>query len=311
MMFPRLPRSQAAIAIVLLGIVTLANAPIGQAQETLARAKDLYVTAAYDEALLLLDRLHQNAPAADAAEIAGYQVFCLLALGRTDEANKAIEALVKSDPMYRPSEAMASPRTRAVFDGVRRTLLPKIVQELYDTAKASYDNQQPQAAVAQFDRVLDVLNEPGVLAEPGMADLRRLAVGFRDLSNSAATAAALAAAAAAPKTPDPAPAPPPPPPVYSATDTTVIPPVVASRTIPPWRPWSVVDARREHTGLLELIIDEKGDVTSASIIKSIQSEYDQTLLKSAPTWKFKPATKDGAAVRYRTTMEIKLRPSGT
>jgi TonB family protein len=306
MIFPRLPHSLTAIVVVWLAAV---NAPLAQAQETLARAKDLYVTAAYDEALILLDRLHQNAPAEDAAEIAGYQVFCLLALGRTDEANKAIEALVKSDPLYRPSEATASPRTRALFDGVRRTLLPKIVQEMYDKAKASYDNQQPTEAVAQFDRVLDVLNEPGVLAEPGMADLRRLAVGFRDLSTSAATAAA--AAAAAPTALEPAPAPPPPPPVDSAADTAVTPPLVASRTIPPWRPWSAVDARREHTGILELVIDEKGDVTSASIIKSIQPEYDQTLLKSAPTWKFKPATKDGVAVRYRTTMEIKLRPSGT
>jgi protein TonB len=308
MMFPRLSHSLTAIVIVSLAAAT---APIAEAQDTLARAKDLYVTAAYDEALVLLDRLHQNAPAGDAAEIAGYQVFCLLALGRTDDANKAIEALVKSDPLYRPSEATASPRTRAVFDGVRRALLPKIVQEMYDKAKASYDNQQPQAAVAEFDKVLEVLNEPGVAAEPGMADLRRLAVGFRDLSNSAATAAAAAAAATTPKTPDPAPAPPPPPPTYSATDTTVVPPVVASRTLPPWRPWSAVDARREHTGLLELVVDEKGDVTSASIVKSIQPEYDQLLLKSAPTWKFKPATKDGAAVRYRTTMEIKLRPSGT
>lgn len=305
MMFSRLPRCFAALVAV--SSLTMAAT---SAQDTLARAKDLYVTAAYDEALVLLDRLHQSAAAEEATEIAGYQVFCLLALGRTDDANKAIEALVKSDPMYRPSEATASPRTRAVFDDVRRALLPKIVQELYDKAKTSYDNQDPQSAVTQFDRVLLVLNEPGVQDQPGMSDLRRLASGFRDLSNSAAATAALAATAT-PKAPDPPPPAPPPPRIYSALDSSVIPPSAVSRTIPPWRPWSAVEARREYIGLLQIVIDEKGDVASAAILKSIHAEYDPTLLKAAPTWKFKPATKDGAAVRYRTTMEIKLRPNGT
>lgn len=305
MMFSRLPRCFAALVAV--SSLTMAAT---SAQDTLARAKDLYVTAAYDEALVLLDRLHQSAAAEEATEIAGYQVFCLLALGRTDDANKAIEALVKSDPLYRPSEATASPRTRAVFDDVRRALLPKIVQELYDKAKTSYDNQDPQSAVTQFDRVLLVLNEPGVQDQPGMSDLRRLASGFRDLSNSAAATAALAATAT-PKAPDPPPPAPPPPRIYSALDSSVIPPSAVSRTIPPWRPWSAVEARREYIGLLQIVIDEKGDVASAAILKSIHAEYDPTLLKAAPTWKFKPATKDGAAVRYRTTMEIKLRPNGT
>ena len=310
MMFARLPQSLAAsVAVCCLALGAASEA---SSQDTLARAKDLYVTAAYDEALVLLDRLHQSAPAEDATEIAGYQVFCLLALGRTDDANRAIEALVKSDPLYRPSEATASPRTRAAFDDVRKGLLPKIVQELYDNAKASYDNKDPQAAVAQFDRVIQILNEPGLADQPAMVDLRRLASGFRDLSHSAAELAAAAAAAAAPKKPDPPSPPPlPPPPTYTATDTAVTPPSVVSRTIPPWRPWSAVEARREHTGIIEVVVDEKGDVASVAVVKSILPEYDQMLLKAAPLWKFKPATKDGAAVRYRTTMEIKLRPSGT
>jgi tetratricopeptide (TPR) repeat protein len=199
MMLPRFPRFLAAsVAVPWLAMGAVSPA---SAQDTLARAKDLYVTAAYDEALVLLGRLHQGAAAEDATEIAGYQVFCLLALGRTEDANRAIEALVKSDPLYRPSEATASPRTRAAFDDVRKGLLPRIVQEMYDKGKASYDNKDPQAAVAQFDRVLEILNEPGLIDQPGMADLRRLASGFRDLSHSAAEVAA--AAAATPKKPDP------------------------------------------------------------------------------------------------------------
>src|SRR5262245_34498016 len=117
----------------------LAAGAAAAAQETLARAKDLYILASYDEALVLLNRLNQSAPPEDASEIAGYQVFCLLALGRTEDAQKAIESLVRKDPLYRPSEATASPRTRGLFDDVRRSLLPGIAQEAYDTAKAAYD----------------------------------------------------------------------------------------------------------------------------------------------------------------------------
>src|SRR5262245_53968561 len=225
MMLPRFPRF---LAMSCLAMVAVSPA---SAQDTLARAKDLYVTAAYDEALVLLGRLHQGAAAEEATEIAGYQVFCLLALGRTDDANRAIEALVKSNPLYRPSEATASPRTRATFDDVRKGLLPKIVQELYDKGKASYDNKDAHAAVAQFDRVLEILNEPGLIDQPGMADLRRLASGFRDLSHSAVEAAAAAAAAVTPKKPDPLPAPPLAPPIYSPTDSSVVPPSVVTRTL--------------------------------------------------------------------------------
>ena len=75
-------------------------------QDTLARAKDLYGLAAYDEALAVLNRLRETAPPAVSSEVAGYQVLCLLALGRTDDAQKAIEALVTADPLYRPSESI-------------------------------------------------------------------------------------------------------------------------------------------------------------------------------------------------------------
>ena len=75
---------------------------VAAGQDSLARAKDLYSSAAYDEALAMLDGLQAGSSAgasASAAEDSGriaaevwlYQAFCLLALGRTDEAKKVIE----------------------------------------------------------------------------------------------------------------------------------------------------------------------------------------------------------------------------
>lgn len=296
-----------SVAIALL--VSLAGAASAFAQDTLAHAKDLYASAAYDEALVLLDRLHKTAPAYDATEIAGYEVFCLLALGRTDDAREAIEKIVTANPLYHPSEANASPKTRALFEEVRQGLLPGLVQSLYDEAKAAYDKQDSQIAVTKFDQVIALLNEPGLSSAQGMADLRRLATGFRDLANVAVANAARAAMNAKPA---PVPVPPPAAPrSYSAADRGVSPPVAISRTMPVWRPRSGVEARQQFVGLLELVIDESGSIVSATIRKSAQPDYDKALTQMTATWKFRPATKDGAPVRYHMMMEFRLGPPGS
>jgi TonB family protein len=303
-------RARAVAAIFV--VAWLAAAASLAAQDTLDRAKDLYNTAAYDEALLVLNRLRQTASSTDSTEIAGYQAFCLLALGRTLDARVAIAALVKSDPLYRLSESSSSPRTRAVFDEIRRELLPTIVQQTYDQAKAVYDRKEPDVAVREFDRVLALLDEPGLSGLPNMEDLRRLATGFRDLSKAAATPPPPTVSSVPDLPPTavaPAPAPAPRAPVtYSAGDAGVVPPVLVSKTTPSWRPRSEVERRQLFRGILELMVDEQGDVVAAVLGKSVHPAYDPELLEMAKSWKFKPATKDGVPVRYRTTVEVRLGP---
>ena len=67
-------------------------------QETLTRAKDLYAAAAYEEALAVFDKLHESAPVEETYEVAGYRIFCLLALDRTDEARREMQVLVRANP---------------------------------------------------------------------------------------------------------------------------------------------------------------------------------------------------------------------
>jgi TonB family protein len=293
--------------------VWLAAAAGVAGQETFARAKELYVNASYDEALVLLTRLHESAEPPESTEIAGYQVFCLVALGRTDDARQAIAALAKADPLYLPPEATTSPRTRALFAEVRKGLLPGIVQDTYDHAKAAYDRKEPQVALAGFDKVLALLDEPGLAGQPNMVDLRRLATGFRDLIKTtpaapdppaaAPTNASAPAASAVAPVPDL-------PSTYSSSDVGVVPPVTVSRPMPPWRPRSEVERVRQFLGALEVIVDEQGDVISVVIAKTVHPTYDADLLRMARTWKFRPATKDGVPVRYRRTLEIRLGPGG-
>jgi TonB family protein len=309
------PRTQ---LFLMASVVWLGGVAGVGAQETLARAKELYNLASYDDALVMLSRLHQTAAAAEFNEISGYQVFCLLALGRTDEARQAIATLARNDPMYRPPEATTSPRTRAVFDEVRRGLLPGIVQDTYDKAKAAFDRKESQAALDGFDRVLALLDEPGLSGMQSMGDLRRLATGFRDLAKAdVVTAASVTANTGPPEAPTPvAPlatvaSPAATPPAYGPEDKGVLPPVVLARPMPAWQPRNDIDKRRVFQGVIEVLVDEKGDVVSVALGKSVHLLYDKDLLEIARKWKFKPATKDGVPVRYRRTFEIRLGPPGT
>src|SRR6476619_3057956 len=115
----------------------LALSANASAQETLMLAKDLYASAAYDEALAVFDRLNDKIETDDPFEIAGYRIFCLLALGRNDEARREIQVIVRTNPLYRLSSTQASPRTRALFDEERRRMLPEILQQTYGSAKAA------------------------------------------------------------------------------------------------------------------------------------------------------------------------------
>jgi outer membrane biosynthesis protein TonB len=46
----------------------------------------------------------------------------------------------------------------------------------------------------------------------------------------------------------------------------------------------------------------------ASIKKSVYPLFDATLVQAARDWKFRPASKQGQPVSYRTFIEVKLVP---
>ena len=64
------------------------------AEDSLRIAKDLYAAAAYEEALAMLNRLRDEAAAAEAGlAVDQYRAFCMFALGRTAEAESAQSTL--------------------------------------------------------------------------------------------------------------------------------------------------------------------------------------------------------------------------
>lgn len=286
-------------------------------QDALARAKDLYLSASYDEALVILERLQTEKAHDTGTEIAQYRVFCLLALNRGDEAQAAIEGIVKADPFYRPSETLTSPRIRTIFQNTRKALLPSVVQHAYAEAKASFEKKDPRA-VDQFDRVLALIDDPDSKGVAQLSDLRTVVSGFRDLSKALAAplpASPIRAAAQSPTVGSPnasadrtTAAPRETSPAAPAQEPAFTPPVVLSQPLPRWAPQSAFDARLGFKGAISVMIDEKGNVTSAALRQSVHPQYDDELLKLARSWKYRPAMLNGVPTSYLKVVEIQLQP---
>lgn len=299
------PTSAAVLFVVLL------TAAAAAADNTLATARDLYAAAAYEDALAILNLLSEGGRGSEEERaIQQYRAFCLLALGRTADAEQAIEAVVAAQPRYRPSDADVSPRVRATFTDVRRRVLPAIIQQQYAIAKSAYDRKDYAEAAERFTQVLEILGDPDVrapAAQPPLADLRVLASGFRDLSVSAA----------APPPPPPAPAPPavvaaplsPPPPaplrVYSSADPDVVPPGILRQVLPPFPNNAALPVNAQ--GVIEVVIDESGGVEQAVMRVPLNASYDRQAISAARTWRYRPATVNGVPVKFRKTIQITVR----
>ena len=144
-------------------LLLLSLGGIAAAQDSLGPIKTLYASAAYEDALTAIDRLRTaGAAASDSRGLDQYRAFCLLALGRDAEANKALEDLITADPFFSPDQAESSPRVLTLFHNVRRRLLPGLVQQKYAMAKATYDRKEFAAAADQFTRVIGLLGDPDV-----------------------------------------------------------------------------------------------------------------------------------------------------
>lgn len=285
-------------------IAALVSPPVG-ADDTLAAARDLYAAAAYEESLSLLNLLQasEGSPA-EIRAIEQYRAYCLLALGRATEAGQAIAAVVTAEPLYRP-DASVSPRVQSAFSEVRRRMLPAIVQSRYAAAKASFDAKRFDDAVTAFGVVLDTLADPDLSELAGqspLADLRVLASGFRDLSVQAAMPPPPPPAPIVAVAPAAVPDVPAAPRIYAGEDVSVTPPVALRQTLPSFSERVAPTA----PGVLEVIVDEAGNVESAAMRVPLSPRYDMVVLDAARRWKYQPALRGGVAVKYRKLIEIAI-----
>jgi hypothetical protein len=299
----------AAIALVIAALISIPT----HAADSLTAARDLYAAADYEDALALLNKLQPGDHAPDERRtIEQYRAYCLLALGRSVDAEQAIAAVVTATPLYKPSGADASPRVRSAFSDVRRRMLPSIIQEKYAAAKVAFDRKNFPVAAAVFTEVVEAMSDPDVadvVKQPPLADLRVLAIGFRDLSVSAAAPPPVPVRETPPTTAPamlvtPAPtAAVAPLRVYAANDAQVVPPTALKQALPPF-PAQLPVANR---GVLELVINEDGAVENATMRESVNPRYDAQLVIAAKSWQYKPAMLDGRPVKYRKMMQIDVK----
>jgi hypothetical protein len=281
--------------------------PRVHAQAPLEVARDLYASADYEKALVLLDDLSLNNGAAESKhEVDLYRALCFLALGKQSDADKAVEMIVQRDPLYRPPDDIA-PRMRTAFGDAKKRLLPSIVQQHYTEAKAAFDDKNYSVAADSFQRVLDALNDPDfkhAASQPPLSDLKTLASGFHDLSVKAI--------------------PPPPPPaafvaipppvavpavtvsrIFSGNEPGVIPPVAIVQEFPKF-PGRVPSGG--IAGAVEVVIDQNGMVESASMQTPVLSGYDDMVVAAARNWRYQPARVNGTPVKFRKSISIKVVP---
>ena len=288
-------------------VVALAgSAGVAQAADDLATARDLYASAAYEEALTALNRARAaGVPPADAFAVEQYRAFCLLALGRGKEAQSAIENLVVANPLYQPSSTEVSPRVRTAFSDVRRRLLPTIIPQQYAKAKAAFDMKDYATAAAGFTDVINALADPDVAqaaGQPPLSDVKTLAVGFQELSAKAATP---------PPPPPPPPAPakvepvaPVAPRIYNSVDAEVMMAEAIRQDVPNFTGRVTVAT----VGAMEIIINERGLVEQATMRQSITPVYDRQVVDATRGWRYRPATVNGMPVKVRKLIQIALKP---
>jgi hypothetical protein len=315
-------RSRRAVAGCLAATLVLTAGRAPAAQEALISARDLYKAARYEEALVQLNTLEGSTRVASESRSAEqYRALCLLALGRTAEAERAIEAVVTAAPSFRPSEAEESPRIRSAFSDVRRRLLPGIIQEKYAQAKAAFDRRNSVAARAGFGLVLDLLADSDVAPaaeKPPLSELRTLAAGFRDLSARAPLQSTSPLPAAIPPSVGAA-APrrlpgattavekdaarqPSPERVYGIEDADVVPPTVVRQS---WA--ALADVFAVRTGIITIVVDTTGAVESATMTAPVNPIYDRLALSMAKGWRYRPATVAGAPVKFRKVILLDLK----
>ncbi len=287
--------------------LSLGCPPSAGSEDGLEAARRLYVAASYEDALKTLEGLKPAASDAKATVAVEQQrLLCLVALGRPADAEGAMTAIVQADPLYLPDVSAAPPRVRAAFKDVRARLLPGIAKAQYEQARQAFDSADYAAASAGFARVVAIVElSDGAGADPVLRDVAVLATGFKTLSDKADAAPPAPAAAAAAPPPAAIAAAAPAPRIYDATSPGLAVPAVVRQDVPQW-PRSL-GPPPNRDAVLAIVINEKGRVESARMMRVVNRTYDKLLLSAASTWAYVPAQLAGEPVKFRKVMKLSFR----
>jgi TonB family protein len=292
-----------ATILALLGAASLVAAQ----DDPLKAARDLYASAAYVEALAELARVETAASTQTTTrDTDAYRTFCLIALGRDEEAQAVAESLVRRDPALSIDQFPdASPRIAVMFDSVRRRVVPQLIRDEFRVARTRAAEGAPDAEsrLRKVQQLLDTAEHIGAWDET-LADVRLIVNGFLELAHaalprpavSAATAAAAVREASSPAAP-----------VSSSTNAGVVPPVAVFQPQPTVTPALLSLVRQlRRTSTIEVVINERGTVDEVTVKQPVTPAYDKQIVAAVKTWRYKPALKDGLPIKYVNTVVINV-----
>jgi TonB family protein len=275
---PRAPR-----LVFMASLLILLAAAGATLQDRLDPVRQLYAAAQYERALAALDRIKAEPGTASRLDVDRYRVLCLLALQRTREADAAIEAVLTADPLYRPRANDASPAVRSAYGAVRQRLLPSFVRAAYADGREAFHRRQYGDAMAKFERALQLADDPAGGGQPALADLRVLAEGFLQLTRASLGQPVV-------------------------TDQPLTAAVPTRQEMPQWT-FALASAFYEPNlrAVVEVDIDEEGNVTAAAVVQSSHPPYNDVLAKAALAWKYEPARRSGQPAKTRQKVEVVLK----
>ncbi len=284
-----------SLVLVLLALTPIM--PAAAAQDALEEAKAQYAAAEYEEALSTLARA-DGTPSASRVEVEQYRAFCLIALGRMEDAEKAVAAIVEADPTYTPSPSVASPRVLALVSGMRKKELPAVARRLLDHGRTAYKDKDFARARQHLTLLLQILDDETMKERPESEDLRVLAEGFATLAGAGAPSSANGGSSSFLPPASSAPA---------MSADTMSEPLAVLQNAPVWVPPTGVAGARDYLGAIRVRIGVDGRVRSATIETPTHPSYDARLLQASRQWLYKPATKNGEPVESERVIPIQLR----
>jgi hypothetical protein len=250
------------------------------AQDALSAARALYAAARYEDALAAFDAMKSGGQLTPKTALAVEQgrAYCLLALGRTADAQAAIGAVVTLDPLFLPSEDDTPPKLRAAFREGRRLALPDAIDRVFSRAKAEYDGKDFVHAAAGFSLILALLDDPDAGLQPmARTDMRQMAKELLGLTQTAV-------------------------PIFDASSPDVTPPVPVQTTV------SLPDAVRPTdaaaTMEVEVVVTTQGTVESATVKEPDTGGLAPLVVRIALQWSYRPAVRNGTPVRYRMIVPV-------
>jgi TonB family protein len=288
-------------------VALLVTPSVASAQDDpLRTARDLYASAAYEEALAELTRVGSSGATPKTPEIDAYRAFCLVALGRAGEAQAVAEALVRVDPLLSIDRFPdVSPRIATMFAAVRRRVLPQLVKDEYRTARshALEGASDAKPRLLHVRALLGVAEQIGAFDET-LADVRMLVDGFLELVQ--ATEPRHATDVITDATPS-ASISPPAAVVATTADAGITAPTAVYHPQPRVPPALLELVRRLHkAAAIDVVVNERGMVDDVIVTQSVSAAYDALVVATARTWRYKPALKNGVPIRFVSAVVINV-----